>query len=94
MDAILNILVIATLADSGKCTFIRDLYRKVIAKFHLYTEKNNDFMTKNNFLKWRLDAILNIFVRATDADPGKYRHIMDFHMKVCAKFQLCKTIFK
>ena len=42
LDAMLNILVIATLADSGKCTFFRDLYRKVIAKFHLCTEKNND----------------------------------------------------
>ena len=96
LDAILNILVIATLADPGKCTFIWDLYRKVIAKFHLCTVivKNNDLYDKNNFFKWRLDAILNIFVRATDADPGKYRHIMDFPMKVCAKFQLCKNHFQ
>ena len=49
LDAILNILVIATLADPWKCTFIRDFYRKVIAKFHLCTEKNNDFMTKQFF---------------------------------------------
>ena len=50
MDAILNILIIATLADSEKCTFTRDLYRKLIAKFHLCTKNNNDFMTKTIFL--------------------------------------------
>ena len=46
LDAILNILASATLADSGKCTFIRDLNRKVFAKFHLCTVKINDFMKK------------------------------------------------
>ena len=51
------------------------------------------FMEKNNS-KWLPDAILNIFVRSLAVDPGKYTPIKDLYMKVCAKFQLCKTIFK
>ena len=51
-------------------------------------------MNKKNNSKWLLDAILNIFVRATATDPGKYTHILDLHMQLCAKFQLCKMIFK
>ena len=52
------------------------------------------FYEKNNNSKWLPDAILNIFVRAIAVDPGKYKPIKDSYMKVCAKFQLCKTIFK
>ena len=35
-----------------------------------------------------------IVVRAIAVDPGKYTPIKDSYMKVSAKFQLCKTIFK
>ena len=56
--------------------------------------KYTDFMKKNNNTKWLPDAILNIFVRAIAVDPDKYTHNKDLYMKVCAKFQLCKTIFK
>ena len=46
LDTILNILISAKLADSGKCSFIRDLNRKVLAKFYLCTVKIIDFMKK------------------------------------------------
>ena len=52
------------------------------------------FYGKNNNSKWLPDAILNIFVCAIAVDPGKYTPIKDLYMKVCAKFQLCKVIFK
>ena len=45
--------------------------------------KDEDFMNERiskKYLKWLPDTILNIFVRATATDPGKYTPITDLYM--------------
>ena len=42
--------------------------------------KDEDFINERIIQNGCRDAILNIFVRATATDPGKYTPIMDLHM--------------
>ena len=79
-DAILNILFLKVVKEiCKKMSYpgpeLRGL-RQISSLFH---EKWRFYEWKK-YSKWLPDAILNIFVRATATDLGKYTSVIDLHM--------------